>query len=615
MKIVFSFLFLCLHSITIAQSIRCGSDYRLQKFLKTSEKAIEQRKKLEEKTKNFTSIKSASLVIPVVVHIVYKNNSENISDNQIISQLDVLSKDFTRNNTDRFNTPSDFHPIVSNLQIEFCLAKQTPDGLPTNGIIRKETINNNFLLDENKIFHDSLGGSTAWNTEKYLNIWVCEIEDGILGWSQYPAGGNINTDGVVINYEHFGTIGTALSPYDLGRTATHEVGHWFNLYHLWGDSNCGDDFVSDTPEQEDANFGCKIHPNISCNNNGDMFMNYMDYTNDNCMNSFTHGQKNRVWSAISNYRNGLLNSKGCELVTIPNSDAGILDILQPNNQIQECSTPINPSIVLKNYGDTSLNSVIIKYNIDGSNYYYYSWNGNLTSGETDTIYLPAIKSTGTTHLLNIYSEFPNGSIDVNTTNDMKSLIFNTIDGENVNLSILTDNYGYENSWKLIDDQNNIIDENSSLNNNTLYNTKYCLDYGCYKFIITDSNGDGICCDYGNGYAEIEKVLGLNKLVSIKNFLFSDTANFCIGITSFENILKNQYIYPNPTTGNIAININEIPQNKTIFASIYNIYGQLVYNIETINNTQFDISNLNNGLYMIIVTTNKKQYIDKIKLEN
>ena len=103
-----------------------------------------------------------------------------------------------------------------------------------NGIIRKQTNNNFFPLYGDAIFYDSLGGSSAWDTKKYLNIWVCDIEDGILGWAQFPSGGDVNTDGVVINFEHFGTTGTAIYPYNLGRTTTHEVGHWLNLYlSLW----------------------------------------------------------------------------------------------------------------------------------------------------------------------------------------------------------------------------------------------------------------------------------------------------------------------------------------------------------------------------------------------
>ena len=128
----------------------------------------------------------------------------------------------------------------------------------------------------------------------YLNIWVCDLGSGLLGYATPPSTFIGDGDGLVIGYRYFGTIGTVQAPYNKGRTATHEIGHWFNLFHIWGDNNCGDDLVNDTPTQEEANFGCKIHPHTSCNNTGDMFMNFMDYTNDNCMNLFTEGQKNRI---------------------------------------------------------------------------------------------------------------------------------------------------------------------------------------------------------------------------------------------------------------------------------------------------------------------------------
>ena len=222
---------------------------------------------------------------------MYNTNSQNISDAQIISQLDVLNEDFNRTNSDAFSTPTDFSSIVASMQINFCLAKRTPEGNSTNGITRTYTNSNSFQLYDTSMNYTSLGGDDAWDTEKYLNIWVCNVSGGILGWAQFPAAGDTNTDGVVIDFEHFGTIGTAIYPYNLGRTATHELGHYFNLFHTWGDNYCGNDWVNDTPIQEEANFGCKTHPSISCNNSGDMFMNYMDYTNDACMNSFTEAPR------------------------------------------------------------------------------------------------------------------------------------------------------------------------------------------------------------------------------------------------------------------------------------------------------------------------------------
>ena len=607
------FLFLFTSTILLAQEKNCGSNLRLNKYYKTNPEAKKIRSILEEKTIKFKIQKEINTTIPVVVHVVYKNGNENISNAQIQSQLDVLNKDFTRTNTDAFNTPADFLPVISNTQINFCLAQQSPKGNPTNGIIRKQTTTNSFPLFGDAIYYDSLGGSTAWNTQKYLNIWVAEIENGILGWAQFPASGDTNTDGVVIDFEHFGTIGTAIYPYDLGRTATHEVGHWFNLYHIWGDNSCGNDYVNDTPIQEQGNFGCKIHPHISCNNSGDMFMNFMDYTNDACMNSFTEGQKDRIWSSISNWRTGLLTSNGCVPTTIPNSDAGIISIIEPNNQNSNCASPIYPKVVLKNYGLSNLNTVTIEYNINNNNSTYYSWNGDLQTNEQDTILLSALNSTGSSHLLNVSTQNPNNSADINPSNDKETIIFSSINGEQVQLKIMTDNYALETSWGLLDQDNNIIDSGDSLTNNTFYQNNYCLAYECYKFVINDSHGDGFCCNFGNGNFSITSSIGNNQYVLNVPFTFTDTSYFCLGNTIVTEKNEPFKIHPNPTNGNLWINADLTHNNTPIFARILNNLGQTVLSTKIVNK-KIDLSNLNNGIYQILIETGTKQYTHKIIIQ-
>ena len=151
------------------------------------------------------SYNKQSITIPVVFHVLYNTNSQNISDAQIISQLDVLNEDFNRTNSDAFSTPTDFSSIVASMQINFCLAKRTPVGNSSIISTRTYTNSNSFQLYDTSIHYTSLGGDDAWDTEKYLNIWVAEIEIGILGWAQFPAAGDTNTDGVVIDFEHFGT--------------------------------------------------------------------------------------------------------------------------------------------------------------------------------------------------------------------------------------------------------------------------------------------------------------------------------------------------------------------------------------------------------------------------
>ena len=271
------------------------------------------------------------ITIPVVVHVVWNTSAENISNAQIQSQIDILNEDFRRLNADASNTPSDFQGVAADIEIEFCLATTDPNGNPTNGITRTQTSVTAFSTNDAVKFNSS-GGKDAWPASDYLNIWVCDISGGILGYAQFP-GGSAATDGVVNDYLYFGDIGTATAPFDLGRTCTHEVGHWLNLRHIWGDGNCNaDDFVSDTPRAGGPNYTgapCSYPGPNSCNEGTgdlpDMFQNYMDYSDDGCMNLFTFGQRTRMRALFDGggFRASLLSSSGCGTPAPPTCDDGI----------------------------------------------------------------------------------------------------------------------------------------------------------------------------------------------------------------------------------------------------------------------------------------------------
>ena len=236
---------------------------------------------------------------------------------QIFSQIDILNQDYRRTNIDAINTPNVWNSIAADTEIEFCLMNTDPNGNFTNGITRTQTSQTSFSIQNDDMKSSSSGGIDPWPQDDYLNIWVCDLSGGILGYATPPSGFNNPNDGVVVGYRYFGNTGVVQSPYNKGRTTTHEVGHWLNLDHVWGSfGNCGNDNVNDTPIQEEANYSCPSFPHNpnSCNttnSNGDMFMNYMDYTNDACMNMFTNGQKNRMISAINQYRPNLLNHNLC----------------------------------------------------------------------------------------------------------------------------------------------------------------------------------------------------------------------------------------------------------------------------------------------------------------
>jgi len=315
MKINLSIFILCFFTLSIsAQKRNCGTMENLE-FLEYQDAILEKRmkkneNKFQQTIKTLSKNSSSSLItIPVVVHVVYNNSSENISDAQVLSQINILNEDFRRNNSDASNTPSAFQSVAADSEIEFCLATIDPNGNSTTGITRTSTSQSSFSSN-NDMKYSSYGGIDAWNTSDYMNIWVCDLGSSLLGYAQFP-GGPVSSDGVVCHYNYFGDIGTASYPYELGRTATHEVGHYLNLRHIWGDSNCGNDYCSDTPTQQGSNGGCPNFPSTSnCSgngSNGDMFMNYMDYTYDACMNMFTQDQKTRMITAISQYRSGLLS--------------------------------------------------------------------------------------------------------------------------------------------------------------------------------------------------------------------------------------------------------------------------------------------------------------------
>ncbi len=266
---------------------------------------------VEQHTQHFLHNYDASVdrnvvTIPVVVHVVYKTNAQNISDAQILSQIDVLNEDFRRTNSDADNQWSQ----AADTQIEFCLATVDPNGNPTTGITRRSTTKKSFRTNDD-VKKSAKGGVDPWPASDYLNIWVCNLSNSILGYAQFP-GGSASTDGVVVLYNAFGRVGTLNSTFNLGRTCTHEVGHYLNLRHIWGDGGCSvDDFVNDTPLSDGPNYGCATG-HVSCSST-DMVENYMDYSDDVCMNLFTSGQAARMQAVLSpgGFRFSLTQSTAC----------------------------------------------------------------------------------------------------------------------------------------------------------------------------------------------------------------------------------------------------------------------------------------------------------------
>jgi len=289
------------------------------------------RRALESFTAARLKKRTTVLKIPVVVHVLFNTDAENLSEEQVNSQIAALNRDY-RNGNPPGRIPKPFRALASDTLIEFALAVRDPEGRRTTGITRKKTSKAVFPYDQfdkeataklDKLVKFDEFGRAAWPRDNYLNLWTCSLGGDLLGYAQFP-GGPAETDGVVILNSAFGTTGTAAVPgnvFNLGRTATHEVGHWLNLLHIWGDDRdgcTGSDNVTDTPNQASSNGGRPAFPHVTCNNapDGDMFMNYMDYVDDDAMFMFTKGQVERMDATVAGARRSLADSEG--LTPVPN---------------------------------------------------------------------------------------------------------------------------------------------------------------------------------------------------------------------------------------------------------------------------------------------------------
>jgi len=251
------------------------------------------------------------VTIPTVVHVVHRTARENISDAQVASQVEVLNADYSASNRDVRKVPAPWAGLVGDARIRFELATTGPDGSPSTGITRTRTERTGFGAGD-AVKRAQQGGAPGWPSDRYLNIWVCTLGGGLLGYAQFP-GGPKATDGVVVLNTAFGTTGSATAPFDRGRTTTHEVGHWLNLRHIWGDTlDCsGGDRVPDTPNALGPNTGEPRFPSVTCGNgpHGDMFMNYMDYVDDAAMFMFTAGQVARMNACLAGPRKSFVAAR------------------------------------------------------------------------------------------------------------------------------------------------------------------------------------------------------------------------------------------------------------------------------------------------------------------
>lgn len=380
---------LVVHVSGVAQD-RCGvveytEQLRNKKSLRESNTHFEEwlTNKVAQRRASRDNAAEETYSIPVVVHIVHKGEAvgsgSNISDAQVLSQIKVLNNDYARLNADAANTPTEFQAVAAGFNLKFVLAQQDPDGLASTGIVRVKGTRSTWSMNDNA----TLKALSYWPAEDYLNIWVTDLSSTLLGYAQFPVSSSLDgledaednrlTDGVVIDYLTFGSKDdgsfTLTSSFNKGRTATHEIGHFLGLRHIWGDDNgsCGGsgDYVSDTPDQGSETSGCPSNPQTSCSVHT-MFQNYMDYTNDACMNLFTQGQVDRMVTVLNNSprRLSLLTSHGLYDPSPVLNDLGITAVSAPATS--ECRGSMVPTLTLTNTGTNTVSSVVLRLTVNGT---------------------------------------------------------------------------------------------------------------------------------------------------------------------------------------------------------------------------------------------------------
>lgn len=375
--------------------------------------------------------KATLLTLPIIFHIITSGSgATNVAATWVQRQVDQLNLDYR-------NLAGSTNPVAGDIQIEFCLAlRDENNNVLSEPGIHRVTSYGAGPFSSNQMDANVKPG-TIWNPNDYVNIWVADLSGGLLGYAQFPSnstlsglntnGGGANTDGVVILNTSLGSVANpnpAGGIYGMGRTLTHELGHWLGLRHIWGDGGCTvDDFCNDTPKSDAANYNCTT--TNSCNDGtpdpNDMIENYMDYTNDACMNIFTEDQKTRVRTVmdVATRRASLASSTKCNNLVA--NDAGISSIVSPTGTY--CGLTFTPEVTIKNFGNQNLTSATILYNLDGGANQSFSWNGNLSPSATANVTLPSMTSTAGTHVFNVQTSNPNGSADGFAGNDSGSSNF------------------------------------------------------------------------------------------------------------------------------------------------------------------------------------------------
>lgn len=575
------------------------------------------------------------ITIPVVVHVIHAGQAygvgPNITDAQVQSQITVMNNDYRRlAGTPGFNSSA----VGADVMIQFALAKVDPNGNPTNGIDR---VNLCYTAWTQAAINSYVKPKTIWNPNAYMNMWSVQFggsSANLLGYAQFPSdsglgglnanGGLATTDGVVANYSTFGSSDyndgtfTLGAPYDKGRTMTHEVGHFLGLRHIWGDATCGTDYCADTPTAHTANYTCNTTI-ASCDNASvfEMVQNYMDYTNDTCMNIFTVNQKDRITAVMNNSPRRLQLKTSVADVAIPlfanDGEVKLETNCSTVNSTCGGNAASTTKISLYNRGTSNMTSAVITYGV-GTNMQTQNWSGNLAPNAYALVDL-AVAGTMPTGTMTVTVTTVNGVADQRSTNNSFTTYFVGSGAVSASqgaftFSLQRDYYGSEITWDLKNSAGTVVNSGGPYSNTAttgplpaVDTSTWNLTPGCYTFTINDSYGDGIY-DTG-GYYNVKDASG-NIVFQGSQYTTTQTRAINVTVLSTgETKIESFAVYPNPATD--VLNITKV-SNKAKF-EIHNAVGQIVKAGE-INNNQVRVSELVRGTY--IITINDKGVSESVK---
>jgi hypothetical protein len=488
------------------------------------------------------SVLDGIVTIPTVIHVMHDGTAEGVGGNvdfeQVLSAIDALNADFSG------------APGGADVEVQFCLASRTPEGNPTNGVVRVDVSSTFSGYPQTGLITSPGGGSPSewdlktlsnWPGADYLNIWVVpQMNSGgnPLGFAYLPPITGM-LDGVVLRADVFG-VGEDFdlhSSANLNRTLTHEVGHYLGLYHTFNatascasvenDCNVSGDRVCDTPPTT-TGWGC------SAGCPAGMAENFMDYTSDACMSAFTEGQRDRMRAAIAEHRTSLVTSMGC--VAPSAFDIGAVAITAPGTST--CQPNVSADVEIFNFGTDVITSTSIAFQLNDGEVNTFEWTGSLEPGASTLATLPTMSAGYGSHELSIWTSLPNGNEDGYTGNNDIVHAFTVAPGDEITFTLHTDASPMETAWTLINDSTGEVflsgDSYSNASDaNQTFSYGGCAVSGCYTLMLTDLFSDGLGL-WPNGWYTLTLSDGSILAEGSGNFGASATHNICFDGTEFSD---------------------------------------------------------------------------------